>query len=54
MSNDESKVERRAGIDMVPVGEWFEMNSGPDDTSLMFAATASTAELPSYKRSLKS
>jgi hypothetical protein len=34
MSNDESKVERHAGIDMVPIGESFEMNWGPDDGDL--------------------
>ena len=31
MANTESKVERGAGIDMVPVGESFEWNPGPDD-----------------------
>jgi hypothetical protein len=31
MANSESQVERRMGIDMVPVGEWFEWNPRPDD-----------------------
>ena len=31
MANNESQVERRMGIDMVPVGEWFEWNPGPND-----------------------
>ena len=30
MSNCESEVERNAGVDMVPVGESFEWNPGPD------------------------
>ena len=47
------RLNAAQGLTWFPLG-WFEMNSGPDDTSLMFAATASTAELPSYKRSLKS
>jgi hypothetical protein len=34
MSTDESEVERHAGIDMVPIGESFETNSGPDDGTL--------------------
>jgi hypothetical protein len=34
MSTDESEVERHAGIDMVPIGESSEMNSGPDDAAL--------------------
>jgi len=39
---------------MVPVGEWFDMNLGPDDTSLMFAATASTARVAELQSFLKS
>ena len=31
MSNDGSEIESNAGIDMAPVGEFFEWNSGPDD-----------------------
>jgi hypothetical protein len=31
MSNDVSEIERNAGIDMAPVGEFFEWNSGADD-----------------------
>jgi len=31
MANHEFDVERRAGIDMAPVGESFEWNPGPDD-----------------------
>jgi hypothetical protein len=31
MSNDGSEIEGNAGIDMVPVGEFFEWNPGPDD-----------------------
>jgi len=31
MSNDGSEIERNAGIDMAPEGEFFEWNSGPDD-----------------------
>ena len=31
MSNDGSAIERNAGIDMAPVGEFFEWNSGPGD-----------------------
>jgi hypothetical protein len=31
MSNYESEVERHAGVDMVPFGESFEWNPGPDD-----------------------
>jgi hypothetical protein len=31
MSNDGSEIERNAGIDMAPVGEFFEWNPGPDD-----------------------
>jgi hypothetical protein len=31
MSNYESEVERHAGVDMVPVGESFEWNPGPDN-----------------------
>jgi hypothetical protein len=31
MSNYESEVERHAGVDMVPFGESFERNPGPDD-----------------------
>ncbi len=37
MSNDESEVERRAGADMVPVGESFEWNPGreaPADSTI--------------------
>jgi hypothetical protein len=30
MSNNESELERRAGVDMVPVGESFEWNPEPD------------------------
>jgi len=28
---NESEVERRAGLDMVPLGASFEWNTGPDD-----------------------
>ena len=31
MSNDGSELERHAGVDMVPVGESFEWNPGPED-----------------------
>lgn len=31
MSNYESEIERHAGVDMVPVGESFDWNPGPDD-----------------------
>jgi hypothetical protein len=31
MSNDGSEIERNAGIDMAPAGEFFEWNSGPDE-----------------------
>ena len=31
MANNESEVERRAGIDMVPLGESYEWRLGPDD-----------------------
>lgn len=31
MSNDGSEIERNAGIDMAPVGEFSEWNSEPDD-----------------------
>lgn len=44
--SSESKVERHAGIDMVPVGESFETNWEPDDGALTFAPTVGTAELP--------
>jgi len=30
MSNDGSEIERNAGIDMVPLGEFFEWSSEPD------------------------
>jgi hypothetical protein len=51
MSNDESKVERHAGIDMVPIGESLETNSGPDDGALgSFATTLATTEFPRYER----
>jgi hypothetical protein len=33
MTNNEFDVERRAGIDMVPVGESFEWNPKPDDSA---------------------
>ena len=42
MSTDESEVERRAGIDMVPVGEWFKPNSEPDHWTPIFATTVDT------------
>lgn len=51
MSTDELEVERHAGIDMVPMGESFEMNSGPDDGALgSFATTLDTKEFPRYER----
>jgi hypothetical protein len=31
MSNDGSEVERHAGVDMVPMGEFFGRNPKPDD-----------------------
>ena len=31
MSNDESEVQRHAGVDMVPVGQPFEWNAGLED-----------------------
>ncbi len=31
MWNDESQVERHAGVDMIPVGASFEWNPEPDD-----------------------
>lgn len=31
MANNESEVERRPGIDMVPLGDSFEWNPEPDD-----------------------
>jgi hypothetical protein len=31
MSNDGSEIERNAGIDMVPVGEFVEWSPEPDD-----------------------
>jgi hypothetical protein len=36
MSNDGSEIDRHAGVDMVPVGEFFEWNSGPDDGDPIF------------------
>ena len=35
MSNYD-EIERHAGVDMVPVGEFFEWNSGPDDGDPIF------------------
>jgi hypothetical protein len=44
MSNNESEVERHAGIDMVPVVEWLTTNPETDD-ALIYATTLNTAEL---------
>jgi hypothetical protein len=33
MSNNEFEAERHAGVDMVPVGQSFETNKGPEDGS---------------------
>ena len=33
MLNNESGVERHAGVDMIPVVESYEWNLGPDDST---------------------
>ena len=35
MANNESEVERKAGIDMVPLGESYEWKLGPDDDTIL-------------------
>jgi len=35
MPNNGSEHERQAGVDMVPVGESYEWNPGPDDSNLV-------------------
>ncbi len=35
MANNESEVERKAGIDMVPLGESYEWRLGPDDDTIL-------------------
>jgi len=39
MANTESEIERRAGLDMVPLGESFEWNPGPDDGAPVLRST---------------
>jgi hypothetical protein len=50
MLTDESEVERRAGIDMVPIVEWFKANSEPDNDTPIFATTVGTRELRCFER----
>jgi hypothetical protein len=45
MSNNESEVERHAGIDIVPFVEW-STNPATDD-GLIFSTTVTTEELTS-------